>query len=96
MVKEEKYDLWWENVLYNNLAEEPVSVVDVPDLFWAEVDYVQDYERIMEYVRTKDVSSKLDKRFMPIVERCLRSRRIRKGRPRGFRGVLPNSLVEPV
>lgn len=52
MVKEEKYDLWWENVLYNYLSEEPVSVVDVPDLFWAEVDYVQDYERIKEYIRT--------------------------------------------
>ncbi len=46
MVKDEKYDLWWENVLYNHLAEEPVSVVDVPDIFWDEVDYVQDYERI--------------------------------------------------
>ncbi len=68
MVKEEKYDLWWENVLYNYLSEDPVRVVDVPDLFWAEVDYVQDYDRIKEYIRTKDVSCKLDKRFMPIVE----------------------------
>ncbi len=68
MVKEEKYDLWWENVLYDHIDVEPVHVVDVPDLFWAEVDYVQDYERIKEYVKTKDVLCKLDKRFMPIAE----------------------------
>ena len=40
-------------------------IIDVSDLFWAEVDYIQDYDRIMEYIRTGDVSSKIDKRFIP-------------------------------
>ncbi|MBO4568905.1 MAG: phosphocholine cytidylyltransferase family protein [Candidatus Methanomethylophilaceae archaeon] len=65
MVKAEKYDLWWENVLYEYIDEDPVYVVDVSDMFWAEVDYIQDYDRIMEYIRTGDVLSKIDKRFAP-------------------------------
>ena len=65
MVKAEKYDLWWEDVLYEYIGEDPVHIIDVSDLFWAEVDYIQDYDRIMEYIRTGDVSSKIDKRFVP-------------------------------
>lgn len=69
MVRDEKYDLWWENVLYDYIDEDPVHVVDVSDMFWAEVDYIQDYDRIMEYVRTGDVQSKIDKRFAPHSDR---------------------------
>lgn len=65
MVKAEKYNLWWEDVLYEYIGEDPVHIIDVSDLFWAEVDYIQDYDRIMEYIRTGDVSSKIDKRFVP-------------------------------
>ncbi len=51
LVAEEKYNLWWENVLYENLSTTPVYVEDVSDLFWAEVDYIDDYERILNYVK---------------------------------------------
>ncbi len=51
LVTEEKYNLWWENVLYENLSTTPVYVEDVSDLFWAEVDYIDDYERILNYVK---------------------------------------------
>lgn len=50
LVMDEKYDLWWENVLYENLDTAPVYVEDISDLFWAEVDYIDDYERILKYV----------------------------------------------
>jgi choline kinase len=53
LVKKEKYDLWWENVLYEHLNETPVYVRDIRGNFWAEVDYIEDYERISEYVRAK-------------------------------------------
>lgn len=51
LANEEKYGLWWENVLYENLATTPVYVEDVSDLFWAEVDYIDDYERILNYIK---------------------------------------------
>ena len=59
MVGHERYDLWWENVLYEHISEMPVHVKDVSDYFWAEIDYIDDYERILEYLRTGDLSAKV-------------------------------------
>ncbi len=59
MVRQERYDLWWENVLYEHICEMPVHVKDVSDYFWAEIDYIDDYERILEYLRTGDLSTKV-------------------------------------
>lgn len=59
MVAQERYDLWWENVLYEHISEMPVHVKDVSDYFWAEIDYIDDYERILEYLRTGDLSAKV-------------------------------------
>ena len=59
MVSQGKYDLWWENVLYEHILENPVHVRDVSDLFWAEIDYIDDYSRILDYVRTGDLSVKV-------------------------------------
>ena len=50
MIDEEQYDLWWENVLYEYCRDYPVYVQDVGDTFWGEIDYMQDYYRIAEYV----------------------------------------------
>ena len=59
MVGHERYDLWWENVLYEHISEMPVHIKDVSDYFWAEIDYIDDYERILEYLRTGDLSAKV-------------------------------------
>ena len=59
MIESEKYDLWWENVLYEHISETPVWVKDVSDIFWAEIDFIDDYMRIREYVKTKDISVKV-------------------------------------
>lgn len=53
MILDGKYDLWWENVLYEYLDVDPVRVVDVEGNFWAEVDYFEDYMRILDF--TKDM-----------------------------------------
>lgn len=50
MIAKSRHSVWWENVLYEHLAERPVHVVDTNGLFWAEVDYVEDYERILAFV----------------------------------------------
>lgn len=41
-----EYNLWWENILYTIADKHPIYVKDVEGKFWAEVDYIEDYERI--------------------------------------------------
>ena len=49
MIEAQRYTDWWENVLYSMVGELPVYVEDLNGLFWAEVDYIEDYERILAY-----------------------------------------------
>lgn len=52
LIDQEKYMLWWENVLYS-FAEQnelPIYTSDVEQLFWSEIDYFDDYERILKYL----------------------------------------------
>lgn len=58
LVEQEKYGLWWENVLYENLSIAPVFVRDISQCFWAEIDSPEDYERIRAYVRTGRIECK--------------------------------------
>ena len=67
LIENEKYDLWWENILYENIKSTPIHIIDIPELFWAEVDYVQDYERILDYIKTGDYRVKLDVKYNPHV-----------------------------
>ena len=50
MIDAQKHNLWWENVLYELAASEDIYVDDIRGMFWAEVDYVEDYERIKAYI----------------------------------------------
>lgn len=50
LIEAEQYNCWWEDVLYRCSAEQDVYVRDVAGHFWAEVDYIDDYERIMDYI----------------------------------------------
>jgi choline kinase len=50
IVDDGRYDTWWENAVYENLEEVPAHVMDVGTRFWAEVDTLEDYRRILEYV----------------------------------------------
>lgn len=54
LVENDMYNLWWENVLYEYLDETPVYVKDVNGEFWSEVDYIEDYYRILEYMKMKN------------------------------------------
>lgn len=53
LIKEGKYNMWWEDVLYSFVGESPIYVEDVAGRFWAEVDFIEDYERILEFRRKK-------------------------------------------
>ena len=49
LIRTQKHSMWWEDVLYSMTTEHPVLARDVEGTFWAEVDYVEDYQRIMSY-----------------------------------------------
>lgn len=49
MIDRQEHSVWWENVIYSMTEEQPVYVEDVDGHFWAEVDYIEDYERILEH-----------------------------------------------
>ncbi|HUU58229.1 MAG TPA: phosphocholine cytidylyltransferase family protein [Phycisphaerae bacterium] len=50
---------WWEDVLYSFIPEGvPIRYRDVAGTFWAEVDYVEDYERILEWIARRRPGSK--------------------------------------
>lgn len=49
MIARQEHSVWWENVIYSMTETQPVYVEDVGGQFWAEVDYIEDYERILEH-----------------------------------------------
>ncbi len=52
-VEAEDYTCWWEDIIYRTIEkDEAVYVHDVAGQFWAEVDYIEDYERIKAFVKT--------------------------------------------
>lgn len=50
LIHSQKHDLWWENVLYSYAQEEEIYALDVDGKFWAEIDFIEDYYRILEYL----------------------------------------------
>ena len=50
MVWKEAYSLWWENVCYDYIEQFPVAVQDVNGVFWSEIDYIEDYEKILAHI----------------------------------------------
>lgn len=49
-INSQHHSQWWEDVLYDMTADREIYVTDVQGNFWAEVDYVEDYERIIDFV----------------------------------------------
>lgn len=54
LIKEEDYNLWWENILYSLSDRRDIYVKDVDGRFWGEVDTIEDYDRIINYINKKD------------------------------------------
>lgn len=50
MINQQKHSVWWENILYEEVNNYPVYVHNIQGKFWAEVDYIEDYERILNYL----------------------------------------------
>lgn len=55
MISVQRHNVWWENVVYDISEKSEVYVTDIAGLFWAEVDYIEDYKRILEFRGVTDV-----------------------------------------
>ena len=53
MIREKKYSVWWENILYDLIDRKKIYVKNIENKFWAEVDYIEDYERILKFRKYK-------------------------------------------
>ncbi|MGL5434840.1 MAG: NTP transferase domain-containing protein [Lachnospiraceae bacterium] len=51
MIEHQEHGKWWEEVIYSLSHQHPVLVKDIAGMFWAEVDFIEDYQRILDYVR---------------------------------------------
>ncbi|SFC64526.1 NTP transferase domain-containing protein [Pseudoalteromonas denitrificans] len=51
LVNSEQYNMWWEDAIYRQIDNgQIIHIHDVKGYFWAEVDYIEDYERIIAYL----------------------------------------------
>lgn len=55
MINSQQNSVWWENVLYSLSAEKAINAYDICPQFWAEVDYIEDYERIISFVKSERI-----------------------------------------
>lgn len=54
MISRQQHNVWWENVVYEISENSDVYISDIQGLFWAEVDYIEDYKRILEFRGVSD------------------------------------------
>ena len=54
MINKQIHSVWWESVLYDMAADENIYVHDIAGSFWAEVDFIEDYNRILSHRRAKN------------------------------------------
>lgn len=54
MINRQQHDVWWENILYSMSDEIDLHAYDLAGKFWAEVDYIEDYERIKDFVKKNE------------------------------------------
>lgn len=57
LITASKHDKWWEDTLYSftGEGEHSIHTKDVEGHFWSEIDYFDDYERILNYLSTQKV-----------------------------------------
>ena len=53
MIEWQRVTDWWEQVLYSMTSERKIWAKDIAGSFWAEIDFIEDYNRILEYRRTQ-------------------------------------------
>jgi len=55
MITAGKSNIWWEDVLYSFIAKQiPIHYFDVAGTFWSEVDTLQDYNYLQNWITNQD------------------------------------------
>lgn len=49
MIDSQRCGDWWEQILYDMRSERPIWAKDIAGHFWAEIDFIEDYKRILAY-----------------------------------------------
>jgi len=49
LIDTQQYGLWWENTIYSLSSKYEILVKDIQRKFWVEVDYIEDYEKILKF-----------------------------------------------
>ena len=58
-IRTEDYTCWWEDVIYRTIDNgDKVYVNDISGTFWAEVDFIEDYNRIVNYLHPDPTNPK--------------------------------------
>ncbi|WP_035155785.1 NTP transferase domain-containing protein [Cohnella thermotolerans] len=53
MIEAQRHNAWWEQILYNMIPGRSIWTSDIAGRFWAEIDFIEDYRRILEYRESK-------------------------------------------
>ncbi len=54
MINAQQSSKWWEDILYSFIGTgTDIYIKDIKGIFWAEVDYIEDFQRIDAYLKTK-------------------------------------------
>ena len=56
MIASGKSNIWWEDVLYSFIANQvPIHYFDVAGAFWSEVDTLEDYNYLKNWITNQDI-----------------------------------------
>lgn len=50
LIDQQKHNCWWEDVIYSLSKDNDIPVKDVEGKFWSEIDYYDDYQKILNHV----------------------------------------------
>lgn len=53
LIYTQQHTKWWEDTLYSMTDKTDIHTIDVKGHFWSEIDYFDDYERILEFLDGK-------------------------------------------
>ena len=67
MLEKGEHHRWWEDVLYSYVGEQEIYINDINGMFWDEVDYIDEYERILKYRRFEIDFNPSVKKTIPII-----------------------------
>ncbi len=50
LIEAQAHGKWWEDAIYSLCAVRDIPVKDINGYFWAEVDFIEDYNRILDHI----------------------------------------------